>query len=194
MEKLQGNSMASGPITFLTFLRGMGWGLLAGLAGTVAMDLALLASLPALGVPADTCYLTIGSTVRHFFALLGITLAGDVTLGVAAYHLIGPLLGALYGLVVSQVGALQRTTLKNNMICAVLYAEMLSQLILTMTPVLLKMPAQETMIWFAGSFVVQMIWGMVMGLVTYYGWQLLTPGYRNRQADKSGGLLWIVKR
>lgn len=194
MEKLQGNSMASGPITSLTLLRGMGWGLLAGLAGTVAMDLALLASLPALGVPADTCYLIIGSTVRHFFALLGITLAGDVALGVAAYHLIGPLLGALYSLVVSQVGALQRTTLKKNLIYAVLYAEMLSQLILTMTPVLLKMPAQETIIWFAGSFVVHMIWGIVMGLVTYYGWQLRTPGYRNKQAEKSGGLLWIVRR
>lgn len=157
MKKLQGNSMASKPISSLTPLRGIGWGLLAGLAGTVAMDLALLASLPALGLPADACYLTIGSTVRHFFALLGITLAGDVTLGVAAYHLIGPLLGALYGLVVSQVSVLQQTTLKKNLICAVLYAEVLSQLILTMTPVLLKMPAQETMLWFAGSFVVHMI-------------------------------------
>ena len=194
MVKLQGNSMASTPITRLTLLKGMGWGSLAGLAGTVAMDLALLASLPALGFPANTCYLTIGSTVRHFFALLGITLAGDVALGVAAYHLIGPLLGAFYGLVVSRVGALQRTTLKKNMVYAVLYAEMLSQLILTMTPVLLKMPAQETMIWFAGSFVVHMIWGIVMGLVTYYGWQMLTPRNRNRQADKSGGLLWIVRR
>ena len=187
MEKLQGNSMASAPITRLTLLKGMGWGSLAGLAGTVAMDLALLASLPALGFPADTCYLTIGSTVRHFFALLGITLAGDVTLGVAAYHLIGPLLGALYGLVISQVGALQRTTLKKFIIYAVLYAEMLSQLILTMTPVLLKMPAQETIIWFAGSFVVHMIWGIVMGLVTYYGWQLQTPGYRNKQTEKVEG-------
>ena len=187
MEKRQGNSMASGPISSLTLLRGMGWGLLAGLAGTVAMDLVQMAGLSALGLPTDTCYLTIGSTVRHFFALLGITLAGDVTLGVAAYHLIGPLLGALYGLVVSQVGALQRTTLKKNLIYAVLYAEILSQLILTMIPVLLKMPAQETLLWFAGSFVVHMIWGMVMGLVTYYGWQLISPGYRNRQADKSGG-------
>lgn len=194
MEKLQGNSIASAPIPSLTPLRGMGWGLLAGLAGTVAMDLTLLASLPALGLPAYACYLTIGSTVRLFFALLGIKLAGDVTLGVAAYHLIGPLLGALYGLVVSQVSALQRTTLKKNLIYAVLYAEMLSQLILTMTPLLLKMPAQEAILWYAGSFVVHMIWGIVMGLVTYYGWQLPTPGYRNKQTEKSGGLLWIVRR
>ncbi len=187
MKTLQGNPMASAPITAVTPTKGVGLGLLAGLAGTVAMDLALLAALPALGLPADTCYLTIGSTVRHFFALLGITLSGDVVLGVAAYHIIGPLLGALYGLAVSQVTVLQRTTLKKYLIYAVLYAEALSQLILTMTPVLLKMPAQETMLWFAGSFVVHMIWGIVMGLVTYYGWQLRTPGYRNEQAKKSEG-------
>ena len=155
MGILQGSFITSKPITSLTPIRRMEWGLLAGMSGTLAMDLALLAGLPALGLTADTCYLTIGSTVRQFFSLLGITLVGDVALGVATYHLIGPLLGALYGLVVSQVSALQRTTLKKNLLYAVLFAEVLSQLILTITPVLLKMPAKETMIWFAGSFVVQ---------------------------------------
>ncbi len=186
MEKLQGSLMVPKPITHITPLPGMGWGLVAGLAGTLAMDLALLTGLPALGVPADTCYLTIGSTVRLFFSLLGIRLAGDVTLGVAAYHIIGPLLGAIYGLVVSQVDALQRATLKKYLIYAVLYAEVLSQLILIMVPLLLKMPAQETLLWFAGSFVVHMIWGIAMGLVTYYGWQLRIIGYWNKQTEERG--------
>ncbi len=177
MEKLQGNLMAARPITPLTTTRGIGWGLIAGLAGTVAMDMALLAGLPALGVPADTCYKTIGSTARQFFALLRITLAGDVMLGVATYHIIGPLLGAFYGLVISRVSALQRATLMKNLIYAVLYAEVLSQMILTITPVLLRMSADETMLWYAGSFVVHMIWGIVMGLVTYYGWHLRAPKY-----------------
>ena len=188
MEKTQGNSMAYGPITGITPMRGIGWGLLAGLAGTVAMDLTLMGGLPAMGLPADTCYLTIGSTVRNFFSLLGITLTGDAMLGVAAYHLIGPLLGALYGLVVSQVKALQRTSLKKNLIYAVVYAEVLSQLILALTPVLLRMPAQETMLWFAGSFVLHLIWGIVMGVGTYYGWQVGTRKYRNLQTEVSGGI------
>ncbi len=170
MEKLLDNSTAPRCITSTTLIRGVEWGLAAGMAGTVAMDLALLAGLPALGVPAGTCYQTIGSTVRQFFALLGISVAGDVILGVATYHIIGPLLGALYGLIVSQVGALQRATLKNYLVYAVLYAEVLSQMILTITPVLLRMSAKETMLWYAGSFVVHMIWGIVMGLVTYSGW------------------------
>ncbi len=184
MEKLQGSLETS---VRITSFRGMGWGLVAGLAGTVAMDVTLLAGLPALGIPADTCYQTIGSTVRQFFSLLGISLSGDVILGVATYHIIGPLLGALYRLVVSRVSALQRATLKKNLIYAVLYAEVLSQIILTITPVLLSMSAQETILWYAGSFVVHMIWGIVMGVVTYYGWRLRTPGYDNTQAENLEG-------
>ncbi len=187
MDKLQGNRLASGRPTSLSLLRGIGWGLIAGLAGTVAMDLVLLAGLPALGVSAGTCYQTIGVTVRQFFALLGISISGDVILGVTTYHIIGPLLGALYSLVVSQVRSLQRVTLKKYLIYAVLYAEVLSQVILTFTPVLLSMSAQETMMWYAGSFVVHMIWGIVMGFVTYYGWHLWIPAYHQKQAENGEG-------
>lgn len=185
--------MAAKPISRISPGSGMAWGLLAGFVGTVAMDLALLAGLPAIGLPASTCYQAIGSTARQFFAQFHITLVGEVALGAAAYHIIGPLLGALYGLVVSQVSALQRASLKKSLIYAVLYAEVLSQLILTMMPLLLKMPAKETMMWFAGSFVLHCIWGVVMGLVMYYGWQLGRPRLEKNQ-QKSGGQLWIIRR
>lgn len=187
MEKLQGNSMAAGPITSLTPIRGIGWGLLAGLAGTLAMDLVQTGGLSALGLPAGSCFSTIGSTAAHFFSLLGIKLSGGVLLGAVTYHLLGPVLSAIYGLAVSQVGALQGITLKKNVVCAVLYAEVISQLILTTMPILLKMPASETVLWFAGSFVLHLTWGIVLGLVTYYGWQLRTPGYTNKQAKKVEG-------
>ena len=90
-------------------------------------------------------------------------------LGAVTYHLLGPVLSAIYGLAVSQVGALQGTTLKKNVVYAVLYAEVLSQLILTIMPILLKMPASETVLWFAGSFVLHLTWGIVLGLVMHYG-------------------------
>ncbi len=194
MEELQQHSMAYRPIQSVSPLSGMGWGALAGLAGTLAMDIALLASLPALGLPADTCYLTIGSTVGQFFALLGVSLTGEVALGVAAYHIIGPLLGAGYGLLVSQVKALKRLTLKKNVLQAVLYAEVLSQLILSLAPILLKMPAQETLLWYAGSFLVHMLWGIVMGIVTFFGWQGRSGEYKDEQAKTSGGKLWTARR
>jgi len=90
-------------------------------------------------------------------------------LGVATFHLLGPVLSAIYGFAVSQVGALQGITLKKNVVCAVLYAEVVSQLLLTTMPILLKMSGSETVLWFAGSFVLHLTWGIVLGFVMHYG-------------------------
>lgn len=170
MEKnLQGNWLVKERNTSDTLTRGMQWGLIGGLAGTMAMDLVLVGGLSALGLPTDTCFLSIGSTVAHFFSLLGIKLSGGVVLGVATFHLLGPVLSAIYSIAVSQVGALQQATLKMNVIYAVLYAEVLSQLILTTMPILLKMSGSETVLWFAGSFVLHLTWGIVLGFVMHYG-------------------------
>ncbi len=168
-NKLQANWLVKGQIPSITLSRGIAWGLIGGLAGTMAMDLVQMGGLSALGLPAGTCYSTIGSTVAHFFSLLGIKLSGGAMLGAVTYHLLGPVLSAIYGLAVSQIGALQRTTLKMNVVYAVIYAEVLSQLILTTMPILLKMPASETVLWFAGSFVMHLTWGIVLGLVLHYG-------------------------
>jgi hypothetical protein len=110
-------------------------------------------------------------------------------LGMAVYHLLGPLLGAAYGLIVSQVGALQQTTLKNSLLYAVLYAEIVSQLILTTVPVLLKMPAQEAIFWFAGSSVLHAIWGIVMGSSIYYGLRVVTRNQRSFRSEELGMIL-----
>jgi hypothetical protein len=170
MERtLQGNGRMTGRINHIGTLKGLWWGLIGGLAGTMAMDLVLVGGLSALGLPTDTCFLSIGSTVAHFFSLLGIKLSGGVMLGVATFHLLGPVLSAIYGLAVSLVGALQGKTLKKNVVGAVLYAEVLSQLILTTMPILLKMSGSETVLWFAGSFVLHLTWGIVLGFVMHYG-------------------------
>jgi hypothetical protein len=168
-KKLQGNWLAKGRNPTVTFTRGIQWGLIAGVAGTIAMDLVLVGGLSALELPTHTCFSAIGSTVAHFFSLLGIKLSGDVMLGAATFHLLGPLLSAIYGFAVSQVGALQGITLKKNVVCAVLYAEVVSQLLLTTMPILLKMSGSETVLWFAGSFVLHLIWGIVLGFVLHFG-------------------------
>jgi hypothetical protein len=177
MERtLQGNGRMTGRINNIGTLKGLWWGLIGGLAGTLAMDLVLVGGLSALGLPTNTCFLSIGSTVAHFFSLLGIKLSGGVILGVATFHLLGPVLSAIYGLAVSQFGALQGITLKKNVVGAVLYAEVLSQLILTTMPILLKMSGSETVLWFAGSFVLHLTWGIVLGFVMHYGLLAVVPG------------------
>ena len=175
MTIVQGNSIECAPRIRTSPISVIAWGFMAGLAGTIAMDLTMAGGLYALGLPADTCYRTIGSTVAHFFHLFGLHLVGEFALGASAYHLIGPLLGSFYGLIVSQVSTLQRTSLKKALLYAVLYAEIVSQLILIMVPVLLRMPAQEAILWFAGSSVLHAIWGVVMGSSVNYLVQQRVP-------------------
>lgn len=203
-KKLQNHWFVKGNYTSVSPTRGLQWGLIGGTAGTMAMDLVLVGGLSAAGLPSDTCFLSIGNTVAHFFSLLGIKLSGDVMLGMATFHLLGPVLSAFYGLAVSQFGALQGLTLKKNVAFAVIYAEVLSQLILTTMPILLKMSGSETVLWFAGSFVLHLTWGIVLGFVMHYGllvksvtasFGVVATGKKNRmQYGRYGEILWKTKK
>jgi len=129
------------------------------------MDFALMGALSAVGMPALTCFSIVGNTAARFFSILGIEMAGGVPLGVATHYLIGPLVGAIYGAAVAQVDALRVDTLKKGIVLAVLYVEILSQPILATTPILLRMTVPETLQWFGGSFVMHLMWGIVLGAV-----------------------------
>jgi len=156
----------------ITLARGMGWGLVGGLASTLVMDLVLLGALSAAGLPALTCFSIVGNTVTRFFSILGIEVAGGVPLGVTTHYLIGPLIGAIFGTVVVQVKALRVDTLKKSIVFAVLYVEILAQPILATTPILLKMTAAETLQWFGFSFVMHFLMAVVLGAVVSYGLRL----------------------
>ena len=166
---LQGTLRARGQLAHVTLARGIGWGLLGGLVGTMAMDAILMGGLSAVGLPAFTCFSLIGSTATRFFSILGVGIAGGVPLGVAAHYMLGPVIGALYGAAVAQIDALRVDTLKQALVPAVLYVEVLSQPILAMTPILLKMTASGTAQWFGLSFVMHAVYGVILGLVIRYG-------------------------
>lgn len=155
-----------------TRARGMVVGSFGGLVGTMVMDLVLMGALSAVGLPALTCFSIVGNTVARFLSILGIEMAGGVPLGVATHYLIGPLIGAIFGVTVTQIDALRVDSVKKGVVLAVLYVEILSQPILATTPILLKMTTPETLQWFGGSFVMHLMWGIVLGLVMSYGMRL----------------------
>ncbi len=123
---LQSNSRARGHITDVAPVRGMGWGLIGGLAGTLVMDLVLMGALSTVGLPTLTCFSIVGNTAARFFWTLGIEMAGGVPLGVATHYLIGPVVGVIFGAASAQVDALRADTLKKGIVLAVLYVEILS--------------------------------------------------------------------
>ena len=169
---LQGNPRARVQTAHVTLARGIGWGLIGGLAGTLVMDLILMGALSVAGLPALTCFSIVGNTVARFFSMLGIEMVGGVPLGAAAHYLIGPLVGAIFGTAVTRVAALWVDTLKKGIVLAILYVEILSQPILATTPILLKMTAHETLQWFSVSFVMHFILAVVLGVSVSYGLRL----------------------
>jgi hypothetical protein len=153
---------------------GIGWGLLGGLVATLVMDLALMGALSAMAEQPLYCFSTVGDTVMLFFMILGIRMDGGIPLGIATHYTVGPVVGAIFGVAVSQIESLQRMTKSKLIVLAIVYVEILSQPMLAMTPVLLKTTASETVFWYVGSSVMHLICGIVLGLVVSYWLQIGT--------------------
>ena len=155
----------------VTLARDIKWGLIGGLAGTLGMELVLMGALTAVGMPALTCLSFIGDTVAQLWANFGIHLAGGVPMCLAAQYLIGSLFGVIFGTILSKVSALHINSLKKGVLLAVVYAEIISQPLLAMTTILLKMTAKDTLLWYSASFVMHFLYGVVLGAIISCGFR-----------------------
>ena len=171
---LQGSSQAKGHITQVTLAKEIGWGLIGGLAGTLVMDLILMGALSALGAPALTCFLIVGNTVARFFSIPSIEMARAIQMGIATHYLVGPVIGAIFGMAVARVEALRVNTLKKSILLAILYVEILSQPFVAMPPILLKMTVPAILQWYGGAFIMHLIVAVVLGAVVGRGLRLAT--------------------
>ncbi len=169
---LRGSLPASTPFIRFALARGLGWGVMGGLAGTVAMDIVLMVASPALGLPGIESFSVIGDTAARGFSLLGVGMTGGVPTGLTVHYLVGPLLGAIFAAIVTRVHALWPRTWKKGIGLAVLYVELGSQPLLALTPLLMNMGAQDTVFWYALSLGMHLLWGAVLGAVVSYGLRL----------------------
>lgn len=165
----QDSSWARAHVTRVSLTRGLGWGLIGGLAGTMVMDIVLMVALPVAGLPALTCFSIVGKTVASFFSMQGIEMTDGVLLGVFTHYLIGPAAGAIFGAGLTQVNVLRPDTLKKSIILAILYVQILSQPILLTTPILLKMTLAVTLQWYSGAFIMHTVLSLVLGVIMSYG-------------------------
>jgi hypothetical protein len=166
MEKtLEGTSHLTGLAATDYLMKGLGWGILGGLTGTLGMDLLLIAALLVVGQPAVLCFSIVGDTISCIFAVLGAQIAGGVATGVVTHYVIGPVIGAIFGLVVTRVKALRVYSLKKSILLGILYVEILSQPLLATAPILLKMTAPAALLWYDVAFVMHLIAGGILGAV-----------------------------
>jgi hypothetical protein len=183
-EELARDSRTEGQEIYVTLAGGMVLGLVGGLVGTIVMDLVLIGTLSAAGLPPVISFSTIGDTAAGCFALIGIDVAGGFPLGAVVHYLLGLVLGAVFGAAVSRVDTLRPDTVKKGVVLAVLFIEILSQPILATSPIILKMTASDTVQWFGISAAMHLIWGVVLGLVVSYGLRSTTVARRGGAAGR----------
>jgi hypothetical protein len=172
---LQAYSLGEGHVQRAPLARGLGWGLIGGLIGTMVMDILLMGILLAVGQSVLLCFSIVGDTVSRFFSMFGMPITGGFPTGVAAHYLIGPLVGIIFGTAVAIFPSLREGSLKKSTIAAVLYVEILSQPLVATTPILLKMTPSVTLLWFGGSFAMHLVFGIVLGVIVRYGLRSAPP-------------------
>ncbi len=169
---LQRNSQVLEYAKQAAFARNIKLGLIGGLAGTLVMELVLMGALTAVGMPALTCLAFIGDTVAQLVGKSGLYLSGGVPMCLAAQYIIGALFGVIFGTLLSKVSALHINSLKKGVLLAVVYAEIISQPLLAMTTILLKMSIMSTVLWYGASFVMHFLYGITLGAIVSYGLRL----------------------
>jgi hypothetical protein len=156
-------------LPFRDFSRGIVAGMIGGLAATVAMDLFGAGIFTLLGWPANTSFSIIGDSAAAFFAILGIALTGGDQLGLQIYYLIGITLGAVFGTTILRLELVHRYSLKKKVGYSILFVEGVSLPLLAAGVWALKMSATSAVQWFSISFVMHLVFGLILGIVTSYG-------------------------
>jgi hypothetical protein len=162
-------------------------GILGSLAATALMDILLIAILWAAGIRPFTCFSIIGDTVANVFLIRG--MADSVPLGAATHYIIGPVLGAMFGLIQRYFPALRVASRRKSMLLSVFYAEIVSLPLLSLPPLFLHMTASVSLLWFGGSFGMHSIWGCIFGTV----WQLMMPRSANQVLEPCPEGLFEIK-
>ncbi len=154
----------------------LAWALLGGIAGTLAMDLSLMAVLWLAGRDPFKCFTMVGSTIRLFIGLPAGEGMTPVLAGIATHYSVGPALALLFLPVLRRLNASPVLSLRRQLVTAVVYTEIISQPMLALVPIYMALAPLVTVLWYAGAAVMHAIYAVVLGLVLWFGpLRLRTP-------------------
>ncbi len=176
------------------------WGMIGGLTGTLVMDLVLMSAVWLAGLEPTSCFSMVGVTVRRVLGMPGGEGLTGVAAGVATHYTVGPALGLLFGAIMRSSSAVRGASLKQTLVSAVLYVELISQPMLVTVPIFLQLPLAGTLSWYAGSTVMHAICAVVLAMLVWYGPRgFETPSASGTQAgagatmDLCGGA-WALRK
>lgn len=143
------------PPETLTLTRAITVGVIGSLAGTIAMDVVMVAESLIVGQPAD-----------GYLALIGSVLGGGAPTGVVLHLLMGSLLGLVFGVAVYNIGFLRIDTFWKGVWLGLLAGLVTIPFgcvpfaVATGVPILFMV---------SFSFIPHLVWGAVLGVIAGYG-------------------------
>lgn len=162
-------------------LRGGRWGLAGGFVGTLVMDFLLISVLLITKQPPLACFAIAGDTVARLFTGQPMETSTNILLGILTHYSVGPSLGMIFGIALMRFKIMREAALMKGIFVAILYLQVLSQPLLALAAVILKMTTTQTLLWFGGAFVMHTIMGVVLGTVIYYGVHRSSKAYQEQQ-------------
>jgi hypothetical protein len=143
-------------------LKGIGFGIVGGLVGTVLMDVVMVLTFLIAGQPADT-----------FFSMVGEKLGYGALVGIAVHNLVGLTGGFVFSLLVLNIKALRIDSRRKGLVLGVAAGALTIPLGCIPLAIWLNQAILDVI---AFSLLPHLVWGIVLGWIVGYG--LLS--YRHR--------------
>jgi hypothetical protein len=139
----------------MKLLRGIGFGIVGGVVGTILMDIVMMLTFVIAGQPADT-----------FFSMVGEKLGDGALAGVAVHNLVGLTGGFVFSLLVLNVKALRIDSRRKGLTIGVAAGALTIPLGCIPLAIWLNQPI---LVVIAFSFLPHLVWGTVLGWTFGYG-------------------------
>lgn len=136
-------------------LTGIGLGLVGGLAGTVLMDIVMMATFVSVGESADL-----------FFTMVGDKLGDGALLGIAIHNIIGMSGGFVFSIFVLNIRILKLTSIKKGLMIGLGAGAITIPLGCIPLAIWLGEPILEVI---AFSIMPHLVWGTILGWTVAYG-------------------------
>ena len=151
-----------------SFLRGIGFGIVGGVVGTVLMDIVMMLTFIIAGQPADT-----------FFSMVGEKLGDGPLVGILVHNLVGLTGGIVFSLLVLYVKALRIDSRRKGLMIG--FAAGVVTIPLGCIPLAIWLD-QPILAVIAFSILPHLVWGTTLGWIVAYG--LLSYGHRSGATER----------
>jgi len=141
------------------------YGIIAGIASTIVIDIVALIMLSALGLSLASFFAMIG---RCFLTLIGVDAVNPVWQGLTLHYSIAILTGLVVGLLTQRFRKLRFSSYRKGILLSVVIAEVEGNSLFYLMSVIMQIPKSEMMFMYGMCFILHLIWGVCLGFVISY--------------------------